>query len=290
MKPAPFVYYQPESIEETTSLLAEHGDDGKILAGGQSLIPMMNLRLAQPSVLIDITKVPGIADIRINGEIRVGTLSRQASVLGSPEVQKAAPLIPEALKWVGHAANRNRGTFGGSIAHADAAAELPAVLLALNGKIVAKSSSKERTIGADDFFESYLTTALSSEELLCEVLIPKTEPETTVWGFTEFSRRHGDFALAGVAFTAQMRGANIDSARIALLGVADRAVRAIEAENALNGQPFPDPAASREIGFLAAAELDPPFDQHGSSEYRKELAATLVKRVINQACAERKNS
>ena len=289
MKPAPFAYYQPDSIEETTSLLAEHGDDAKILAGGQSLIPMMNLRLAQPAALIDISKVPGIANTEVNGEIRIGTMSRQANVLDSSQIRGAAPLIPEALKWVGHAANRNRGTFGGSIAHADAAAELPAVLLALNGEVVAKSESGERRIGADDFFKSYLTTALSSNELLCEVLIPIPGPDT-IWGFTEFARRHGDFALAGVAFTAQLKNGTISASRIALLGVADRAIRAVNAENALNGQSIPDAATSRDIGSLVSTELDPPFDQHGSSEYRKDLAATLVSRVIDKACEERRNS
>ena len=289
MKPAPFAYYQPHSIEETTSLLTEHGDEAKILAGGQSLIPMMNLRLAQPAALIDISKVPGIANTEVNGEIRIGTLSRQANVLDSSQIRGAAPLIPEALKWVGHAANRNRGTFGGSIAHADAAAELPAVLLALNGEVVAKSESGERRIGADVFFKSYLTTALSSNELLCEVLIPIPGPDT-IWGFTEFARRHGDFALAGVAFTAQLKNGTISASRIALLGVADRAIRAVNAENALNGQSIPDAATSRDIGSLVSTELDPPFDQHGSSEYRKDLAATLVSRVIDKACEERRNS
>ncbi len=289
MKPAPFVYYRPESVDEAVSLLSEHGDEGKVLAGGQSLIPMMNLRLAQPSALIDICGIAGLSEIRCNGELAIGATARQAAVLASKEVADSVPMVPAALQWVGHTANRNRGTFGGSVAHADAAAELPAVLLALGGSILARGPAGERLIDADDFFESYLTTSLAPDELLCEVRIPAAAPNRTVWGFGEFARRHGDFALAGVAFSAELDGDRIESARIALLGVADRAVRVPAAEAALAGQGLPDANTSREIGALVARDLDPPFDQHGSSLYRKDLAAVLVSRVIDEAISRRNN-
>ena len=286
MKPAPFVYFRPETVDEAVSLLSEHGDEGKILAGGQSLIPMMNLRLAQPSALIDVCAIGDLNGVRSNGELCVGATARQADVLESAAVGATLPIVPAALQLVGHTANRNRGTFGGSMAHADAAAELPAVLLAVGGSVVARGPGGERVIAADDFFESYLTTALAEDELLCEVRLPKPAPDG-LWGFMEMARRHGDFAMAGVAFTAELDNGTIRSARIALLGVADRAVRATAAEEALAGQALPDPAASRDIGALAARDLDPPYDQHGSSQYRKDLAAVLVGRVIDQAVARR---
>lgn len=284
MKPAPFAYYRPESVGETVELLEAHGDDGKLLAGGQSLIPMMNLRLAQPAVLIDLGGVTELAGIRRNGALEIGATTRQAAALTSSEVAQGAPLLQRALGWVGHPANRNRGTVGGSLAHADPAAELPAVALALNAVFSIRGPAGTRSVAADDFFTSYLTTAVNPDEFLVSVAFPTVRPERSRCGFCEVSRRHGDFALVGAAvnITLSSRG-DVEEARIALMGVADRAVRVHQAESALLGQRLHDAALPREVGAIAARELDPPFDQQASSQYRKDVAAVVVERAL-RAC------
>ncbi|NNL87270.1 MAG: xanthine dehydrogenase family protein subunit M [Myxococcales bacterium] len=286
MKPAPFTYYRPDSVAETVELLGAHGDDGKLLAGGQSLIPMMNLRLAQPAVLIDLGGVTELAGIRRNGALEIGATTRQAAALVSSEVAEAAPLLQRALGFVGHPANRNRGTVGGSLAHADPAAELPAVALALGASFSIRGPSGTRSVAADDFFKSYLTTAVSPDEFLADVVFPSVRPEHNRAGFCEVSRRHGDFALVGAAVSISLssRG-DVEEARVALMGVADRAVRIHEAESALLGHRLEEAALPREIGAIAARELDPPFDQQASSQYRKDVAAVVVERALH-ACRD----
>lgn len=281
MKPAPFLYCAPSTVEEVVALLAEHGDEAKVIAGGQSLVPTMNMRLAQPSVLVDIGAVPGLDGIQANGQLTIGATARQAAVLRSAAVADFSPIIPAALRHVGHPANRNRGTFGGSVAHADPAAELPAVLLALGAELVASGPGGERVIGADDFFVTYYTTVLAADEVLTEVRLPQRyDASRTAWSFLELARRQGDFAVGGTALVAEVDGDGlVTSARVCLLGVADRPVRARQAEDFLVGKRLGDQAVAREAGQLAAGDLTPVSDVHGSAQYRKEVAAVLVARA-----------
>ncbi|MBS1886187.1 MAG: FAD binding domain-containing protein [Actinobacteria bacterium] len=282
MKPAPFVHLSAGSIDEAVALLLEHGDDVKILAGGQSLVPLMNMRLAQPAVLVDIGRTPGLDAIAVDGALRIGATARQSAVLRSPAVAAAAPLLTDALQWVSHPAIRNRGTFGGSVAHADAAAELPSALLALDAEMVARGPQGERTIPAGDFFVTYFTSALEEDEVLTEVRVPPRSPaERTGAKFLEIARRHGDFALVGVAVSLSLDAEDaIAGARVALCGVADVPLRARAAEAALVGTRAGDVAAATEAGRLAAEGLEPPSDVHASARYRVDAATTLVRRAL----------
>lgn len=287
MKPAPFVYHRPESLEECVALFAQHGDEASALAGGQSLVPMMNLRLAQPRVLIDLGAVAELSGIRGADPLEIGATTRQAHTMRSKEVSREAPLLAEALRHVGHAANRNRGTIGGSAAHADPAAEIPAVLLALDAHLVASGPRGERVIAADDFFRFYFTTALASDEVLTAVRLPSPALEPArapLWGFLEVARRRGDFALVGVAVSAtQDREGRIASARIALLGVSDCPVRARESEALLVGESLGDEALHREVAERVSQELEPASDRHASAAYRREVAGVLTRRALAQA-------
>jgi CO/xanthine dehydrogenase FAD-binding subunit len=238
----------------------------------------MNLRLARPGVLVDINRVAALDGIRRNGGLTIGATARHAAILRSSDVQAVAPMIGEAVRLIGHPGIRSRGTFGGSIAHADAAAELPAVLLALGGEVTVQGPSGERTIAADDLFVTAFTTSIADNEILTSVRIPAPAPNAR-WAFHEVARRHGDFALVGVAATAELDDSGyVRRARIGLLGVADRPVRAGAAEQALVGRTLADGAA--EAGGLAARDLDPPADVHGSSSYRKQAAEALVRRAL----------
>ncbi|MBC3191785.1 xanthine dehydrogenase family protein subunit M [Pseudonocardia sp. C8] len=286
MKPPPFEYCAPRTLTEAVGLLGEV-EDAKVIAGGQSLIPLMNMRLARPARLVDACRVPELGAIRRNGHLSIGATARQTAVLRSAEVREFAPIIPEALSHVGHAANRNRGTFGGSVAHADPAAELPTVLRALGADIVVQGPAGERVIPADDFFVSYFTTALSEDEILTEIRLPRRhDPTRGVWAFTEVARRHGDFALVGVALVAELDDdRRVTAARICLNGVAERPHRAEAAEQYLHGRRLDDPDVAREAGRLAAADLQPPSDLHASDRYRKDAAAALVARAVGSADA-----
>ncbi len=288
MKPAPFVYYRPDDIDETVTLLSQQGEDAKLLAGGQSLVPMMNFRLAQPAALIDLGGVDELVGTRANGGLEIGAMTRQSTVLQDPQIAASAPLLVEALKWVGHAANRNRGTFGGSVAHADPAAELPAALLALDAEMLVRGPAGDRVVAADDFFLFFLTTALEPEELLTAVRVPPApDSSRRVVSFLEVARRLGDFALAGVACVVDLGpDASVAGARIALLGVAGRPVRVPEAEALLEGQRLGDAELARAVAERVCADLDPPSDHHGSALYRKEVAGTLVERALEAAARE----
>jgi carbon-monoxide dehydrogenase medium subunit len=287
VKPAPFIYHAPGSVDEAITLLAEAEDEVKILAGGQSLIPILNMRLAQPSALVDICTIPGLDRIERNGQLTIGATARQSEVLRSAAVGEYAPIIPAALRWVGHTANRNQGTFGGSAAHADPAAELPAVLLALDAEMVVQGPGGQRVINAEDFFSSIFTTALESDEVLTAVRVPRpTSGGGGVWAFREVARRHGDFALAGVALVADLDSqGQVSRARIALCGVADRPVRAGDAERFLVGRRLDDAAVAREAGALASAGVNPGDDGHASGLYRKEAVAALVARAVSEAAS-----
>jgi aerobic carbon-monoxide dehydrogenase medium subunit len=282
VKPPPFEYHRAGSIDEVVALLAEHGDEAKILAGGQSLVPLLSLRLARPAHLVDINRVGELGAVENGNGLRFGATVRHRTVERSDVVRTANPLLAYATRFIGHGAIRNRGTIGGSVAHADPAAELPTVLVALDGEVEARSSRGTRTVAATDLFEGFLTTSLEPDELLTSVHVPAL-PAGTGWSFHEFSRRSGDFAIVGVAATVKLddKGA-VAEARIAFSGVDTQPVRATDAEASLAGaSPSHDvwATAARE----AAAPFEPASDIHGSSAYRKHLAAVLAERALKEA-------
>jgi carbon-monoxide dehydrogenase medium subunit len=286
MKPAAFDYHRPDSVDEALALLAEHGYDAKLLAGGQSLVPAMNFRLAAPAVLIDLNRIAGLDGVaEADGGVRMGAMVRQRAAERSPVVAARVPLLAETLPYVAHAQIRNRGTIGGTLAHADPAAEIPAVMLALDARFSLRGPGGTRVISAGDFFTGLFGTALEADEMLVEVQIPPMAPRTG-WGFDEVSRRHGDYALAGLAATVQVDDAGrCTSARIALLSVSDGPVLAAQAAAALVGQE-PTEAAIRAAAEAAAQrDVDPPGDIHASPEYRRQLVDVLVRRVLPRAFA-----
>jgi aerobic carbon-monoxide dehydrogenase medium subunit len=284
MKPPPFEYFAPTSLDEALTLRSQYAGDSALLAGGQSLMPMLNLRLARPGVLIDLGHVPELAGIReSDGGVAIGAMTRQREAERSELLGERAPLVGRALRHVGHPTIRNRGTVGGSITHADPAAELPAVALALDGEFVVRSIRGERTIAANDFFVGVFTTALEPDELLVDLRLPDGRPGGSA--FVEVTRRHGDFALVGVAAVLERDGDGpIANARIAFIGVGGTAVRAPEAEELLRG------ADSGDEAFVEAAEraaegLDPQTDLHASGSYRRRVAGALARRALQEASA-----
>jgi CO/xanthine dehydrogenase FAD-binding subunit len=279
VKPAPFKYARAESAEEASSLLTQYGDEAKILAGGQSLIPLMSMRLARPEVLVDINRVEELKAISRNGNLTIGATASQASVLRSADVQQYAPILSASMHHVGHVGIRSRGTVGGSAAHADPASEIPAVLLALDAGIVAVGPAGERSIPAEEFFVSNFTTSLTDDEVLIRIVLPYPLGDAR-WAFHEVARRRGDFALVGVAAVALVDASGIcQKARIALSGVSDTPVRAREAEQALVGRSLAEAAV--EAGRLTEQHIDPPADFHASKRYRGEVSRALVTRAIN---------
>jgi aerobic carbon-monoxide dehydrogenase medium subunit len=282
VKPPPFEYHAVSSVDEAVALLAEHGEEAKVLAGGQSLVPLLALRLARPAHLIDINGVDALTSLANGDGLNVGSLVRQRVAERSDRVAAANPLLVRALGLIGHTAIRNRGTIGGSIAHADPAAELPTVLVALDGEVEARSTRGVRSIPAADFFQGFLTTSLEPDELLTAVRFPAWAAGTG-WSFQEFSRRSGDFAIAGVAAALRLdRNGMVADARIALSGVGPTPVRASKAEAALAGQQ-PSDATWAAAAEDATAGLDPPSDIHGSAAYRRHLAAAMTRRALREA-------
>ncbi len=285
MKPAPFLYHRPETVDEALELLLEHGDDAKIVAGGQSLVPAMNFRLAQPAVLVDINGLTTLDYVRIEeGAVRIGATVSQRAVERSPDVARRAPLLHEAMPWVAHPQIRNRGTVCGSLAHADPAAELPAVALATDATLVVRNANGERRVSACDFFKGLFWTDLESRDLLVEVVLPPLPPRSG-WAFDEIARRHGDFAMAGVAVRVALDDAGrCAQARIAFLSVGGRPVRAGAAETLLVGE-LPSPGLVRSAAREAAAGLEPPTDIHATGDYRRHLAAHLAEACLGRAFA-----
>ena len=266
-------------------LLASADHDVKILAGGQSLVPMLNLRLVRPAVLIDLNGVPGLDHITpgADGGLSIGALTRHAALADSAPVIERAPLVAEAARHIGHPAIRHRGTLGGSLAHADPAAELPAALVALGAELVLHGPRGARTIQAPEFFRGVMTTALPPDEILIEIRVP---PQGPGWGFVEVVRRAGDFALAGVvALVGRPPGSSgrSQSARLVGFGVGDRPVRFAAAEEILTGQGGDPGAAVARAASAAAEACDPPDDVHASAEYRRHLAAVLTEEAVRQA-------
>ena len=285
MKPAPFRYARPRNLADAVELLAAADHDVKILAGGQSLVPMLNLRLVRPAVLIDLNSVPGLDHIApgADGGLIIGALVRHAALADSAPVIERAPLLAESARHIGHAAIRHRGTLGGSLAHADPAAELPAALVALDAELVLHGPRGARTIQAPEFFRGLMTTALAPDEILIEIHVP---PQGPGWGFAEVVRRAGDFALAGVvALVGRATGppGRCESARLVGFGVGDRPVRLVAAEEILTSAGG-DPSTAEARAAAAAAEAcDPPEDVHASADYRRHLAAVLVEDAVRQA-------
>jgi carbon-monoxide dehydrogenase medium subunit len=279
MKPAPFDYHRPASLAEAFDLLARYGDDGRVLAGGQSLVPALNMRLATPRAVIDINRLPGLDTIRPAAEgLVIGALARHEALERSPLVRAHAPLLTLAMPHVGHAAIRTRGTLGGSLALADPAAELPACVVALDATIRAESRAGRREIAAADFFRGIYTTALGPGELVTEVVVPRAAAGWRT-GFQEIARRHGDFALAGLAARARLEAGAIAEARLVLFGVGLAPVRARAAEAALAGRRV-DAGSVEAARRALAAEIDPPGDVHGSAALRRHLAGVLLARVV----------
>ena len=284
MKPAPFRYARPRSLAEALALLADAGSEAKVLAGGQSLVPMLNMRLVRAGVLVDLNGIPGLGDIAAapDGGLAIGALTRHADLAASPLVRQRAPLLAHAARHVGHQAIRNRGTLGGSLAHADPAAELPAALVALGGDVVLTSAQGSRAVSAASFFLGLYSTAVGAGEILTEIRVPAQGPG---WGFAEVARRHGDFAVAGVAVVARAaagRPGRCDAAAIVGFGLGDRPVRLAPSEQVAAGAALDADAAAR-AAAPAGPACDPPDDVHASSEYRRHLAAVLVERALREA-------
>jgi carbon-monoxide dehydrogenase medium subunit len=286
MKPAPFRYARPSTLGDAIALLAETPGEGKLLAGGQSLVPMLNMRLVRPAVLVDVNRLPELTGITPTpaGGLRIGALTRHAELAASPAVIERAPLLAEAARHVGHAAIRNQGTLGGSVAHADPAAELPAALVALDARVLVTGPRGAREVPADAFFRALLSTALEADEILTAVEFPAPAPG---WGFVEIARRPGDFALAGVAAMLRVAPgapARVETARLVGFGVGDRPLRLFGAERLLTGVALDAESATR-AGAAAGPDCDPPSDVHGSADYRRHLATVLTERALLQAGA-----
>lgn len=284
MKPAVLDYHKATSVADATRALAEAADDdGKVLAGGQSLVPMLNMRLARPSVLVDINGLSELDYVRQDGDtLAIGAITRNRRVETSAEVKAWAPLLSEAMTFVGHATIRNRGTIGGSVAHGDPAAEIPAVLCALDANLVVTGRGGSRTVAAHDFFHGFLTTAVETDELLTEVRIPRL-PERTGCAVEELARRHGDFAIAAVfaAVTLDREGRCTD-ARLALAGTNPVPVRARNAETELRGHTMTDELIEH-AAQAAATATDSASDIHAPAAYRRDMASVLTRRALHRA-------
>src|SRR5580704_11457238 len=282
MKPAQFDYVVAESIDAAVAALAAAGSEAKIIAGGQSLVPMLNFRLIRPSLLVDINGIAALAYIDEAGAaIRVGALTRHYQLETAPLIARHFPVLSCAMTHVAHLAIRNRGTIGGSLSHADPAAELPMLALLLNAELHIASINGSRVAAARDFFIDTMTVDLDGTELLAEIVLPKPPPHTG-WGFEEVARRHGDFALAAVATTLTLSGDRIAQARIALTGVGPTALRATAAETLLTGQRLDDKLTLRAIAAVREA-ISPETDLHASADYRRHLAGVLAGRALAAA-------
>ena len=287
MKPPPFKYVAPVTVEDALAHLAEYGDEAKALAGGQSLIPTMNFRLAQPGVLVDLNNIPDLAYVRPGSEggITVGAMARQRQVERSSLVAERAPLVHETMPYIAHPQIRNRGTFGGSLAHADPAAELPALAVALDALFKVRSQANERWITADDFFVDLFATALEPEELLVEVSLPEMPPHTG-YAFEEVSRRHGDYALVGAAATVTLDDTGqCQRARLVYFSVGSGPVEAFQAQTALDGEALSPETIQAAAETAASVDIDPPGDIHASPAFRRHLAKAVAQRVLARAAA-----
>ncbi|HZT52435.1 MAG TPA: xanthine dehydrogenase family protein subunit M [Stellaceae bacterium] len=282
MKPAQFEYHAPATLDAAIALLARHKGEARPLAGGQSLLPMMNFRVVTPAAIVDLNRIPGLAYIRAEGgTVRIGAMTRHRQVEFSPVIAEKLPLLAEAIRLVAHLPIRTRGTMGGSLAHADPAAELPMVLQALEGEVVARGPGGERTIKAADFLRGMLTTSLAADEILTEVRFPATPPRARC-AVEEFSRRRGDFAIAAVAAVIERDGNRCVKARLATAGVGPASIRLRDAEAILERDGLGDDAVDA-AAAKAAATVEPQSDQQGSAEYRRHLTRVLAARAVRRA-------
>lgn len=284
MKPPRFEYHAPSTVEEVLELLARYGGDAKPLAGGQSLMPLLNFRLTRPAAIVDLNRVPALSYItEIDGQVRFGAMTRQRAIEFSPLVRARLPLLAEATRWVGHLPIRTRGTIGGSIAHADPSAEYPAILTALDGEVVIRGPTGERVVKPAGFFQTYLTTSLGADELLTEVRLPATPPGAG-WAFEEFARRHGDFAIVGIAALVVVEGQRCRLARLAAAGAGPVPIRLRAAEAVLEGEGLAD-AAIEAAAQTARGLVEPDSDIHASADYRRHLIHVLTARALTRARA-----
>jgi len=284
MKPPAFTYHDPTSLEEALELLRRYGGDAKVLAGGQSLMPLLNFRLSSPPVLIDLNRIAALAYIRQeDGQLRIGAMTRQRTIEFSALVRGHLPLLYEATTLIGHLPIRTRGTIGGSLSHADPAAEYPAVAVALEAELVLQNASSTRVLRAEEFFVTYLTTALAPDEIVVEVRFPLSV-STSGWAFAEFAQRHGDFALAGVAAVLDANGEQCRLARLAAAGVGPTPIRLRTIEHMLEQNGLTE--QSIDAAAEKAAELvEPNQDLHASADYRCHLVRVLTRRALRQAAA-----
>lgn len=284
MKPASFDYHDPATLDEALDLLARYGDQARPLAGGQSLVPLMNFRLLRPAHIVDLNGVNELSYLKVdNRALRIGATTRQRALERSPEVVRHWPLLRDAAAFIGHIQIRNRGTVGGSIAHAFPSAELPIAMVTLDASMLVRAKNGQRILRAEDFFVSYMTTALGSGELLTEVVVPRLPPNSG-WSYQEVSRRHGDFALAGAASVIALDdNGTIKQARLTLTGTTP--IRAVEAEQSLLGEKPSEPLL-KNAAARATENLEQDSDIHASAEYRQSACQALARRALMQA-AER---
>ncbi|MEN8242430.1 MAG: xanthine dehydrogenase family protein subunit M [Chloroflexota bacterium] len=291
MKPTAFDYYAPSTLKGVLELKAQHGEDAKPLAGGQSLIPTMNFRVTQPSILVDLNAVDELRFIEgKDGDLRIGAMTTQNVVERSELVSDLQPLIAETIPYVAHPQIRNRGTFGGSLAHADPASELPAIALALNAKFKAVSLSGERWVEAQDFLITMFTVDLQPDEILAEIAFPNF-PKTTGWSFMEVSRRMGDYAMAGVAALLSLDAAGkCEYARLVYLNVGDKAMDAVNAAGALVGEEINEESINAAAEIAGEEEIDPFGSVHASPEYQRHLSKVVTRRALREAHQRASNS
>jgi CO/xanthine dehydrogenase FAD-binding subunit len=284
MKPAPFEYHAPDSLEQALELMSQYADEGKILAGGQSLVPAMNFRIMQPSVLIDLNRIEELSYIHEEGKvIRVGAMSRERHLEFNASIAKHVPLLAEAAPFIAHPQIRNRGTIGGSIVNADPAAELPVLMLASNARLKARNKSRERWMDAQDFFVGMFTTALEPDEILVEIELPFM-PERTGWSFMEVAPRAGDYALMGVAALVTLdEGGKCNHARLVYLNAGDGPVDAKEAAKILKGETLNDALLEAAAVLASEQEIIPFGNVHTSPEFQQHLAKVLTQRALKQA-------
>ena len=283
MKPPPFAYVCPTEVAEAVALLAAHGEDARPLAGGQSLVPLLNFRLARPAVLVDLNRIKALSPVAVEGgALRIGAMARQAQVEADPAVARGWPILSEAIGHIAHPQIRNRGTVGGSLALNDPAAELPAAMLALDAEMCAQGPAGPRTVGAGDFFAGTMETALAADELLTGIRVPAL-PAGTGWSFREIARRQGDFALAAVAVLLRPTGGGID-ARVVVTGTGAGPAR-IEAAEAILAERGAEGDACAAAGLAAAEAIEPMDDPHAPAWYRRRLVAALTRRAGLEAGA-----
>jgi aerobic carbon-monoxide dehydrogenase medium subunit len=284
VKPAKFEYHAPATLDAAIALLAQYQGEARLLAGGQSLLPMMNFRLVTPAAIIDLNRILDLGYIRADAAtVCIGAMTRHRAVEFSPMIAKRLPLLAEAIKLVAHLPIRSRGTIGGSIAHADPAAELPMVLQALEGEVLARGPAGERIIKATDFFEGLMTTALHNDEMIVEVRFPAMV-EQSGWAVEEFARRRGDFAIAAIAAVVERAGDRCSKARLATAGIGEVSVRLTAAEEVLERDGLGDEAIAAAV-VKASAMVSPLSDQQASAEYRRHLTGVLTERALRRARA-----